>query len=220
MSGFIKHLQGLAGLEDNIGKKEAFQTSAEDSTEIIISNKSNSTVLLQLNIKPSNQTGVCKMNNETKQQMINFYNNQIKAHRMEIDKLTKQEETVKQSPMFGQALTLGDGESLLSNYGEACGRAYCTSDELNQGNIFTSKEAAELEGEKRKLRQLARLRMAQSWGEERPVWGEKWVWCLLGGQTEPVELSCFRTLHFRTKEHAQSFLDEVGSDGIHKILEL
>ena len=147
-----------------------------------------------------------------KQPKLEFYRNQIKAHTIEIDKLT---ETVKQAPMFGQALNLNEALEFIE-----VDKSFPCNDHLAQGNCFISREAAALEVEKRKLRQLARVRMAQSWGDKRPVWGSTWVWCLLGRHTEPVELSCFRTLHFRTQEHAQAFLDEVGPDGIQKILEL
>lgn len=150
-----------------------------------------------------------------KQPKLEFYRNQIKAHTIEIDKLTEKKETVEQSPMFGQALNLNEALELIK-----VDRSSPCNDLLAQGNCFISREAAALEVEKRKLRQLARVRMTESWREERPVWGEKWYWCLIGGHTGPIEHQYFRTLHFRTGEHAQAFLDEVGSDGIHKILEL
>lgn len=171
----------------------------------------------------ASQWSILKLNRKeqtTKQPMIDFYNNQIKAHRMEIDKLTEKKERVEQSPMFGQALTSNKAIYEITGVSiSLCISSLSCYDNIAQGNCFISKKAAELEVEKRKLRQLARLRMSESWGEERPVWGEKWAWCLVD-ERGPVERLCFRTLHFRTQAHAQAFLDEVGPDGIQKILEL
>lgn len=161
------------------------------------------------------------MNNETKQQMIDFHKSQIENHQAEIEKLTDQEEPAEQKPMFGQAFCLDDCNVCLGVNGDHYALHTKTLGTLNQGGYFISKEAAELEAEKRRLRQLARVRMAESWGDNRPDWScnKQIKYCICLGY-EIQDCSNFETLHFRTVDHAQSFLIEVGEDGIRKILEL
>ena len=164
------------------------------------------------------------MNKETKQQMIDFHRTQIESHQSEIEKLTVQEKPTEQKPMFGQALRPKDAKFEVNLAGGIVEVNEFIYEEkiLEQGNCFFSKESAELEAEKRRLRQLARVRMADSWDDDRPWETGFMPYCinLMGGQVKICAQSLFSPLHFPSYAEAKSFFDEVGKDGIRKILEL
>ena len=170
-----------------------------------------------------------KMNNnidkKTLGELIQFHQQQIAANQRQIDELRGQfepEPLPEVKPMFGQALRIENTKALLTHYGDACEYDLAVDGELEQGSCFISDEAAELEAEKRRLRQLARVRMADSWDDDRP-WEKGFMpYCinLMGGQVKICAQSLFSPLHFPSYAEAKSFFDEVGKDGIRKILEL
>lgn len=132
-----------------------------------------------------------------------------------------EEQLTEVKSMFGQALKLEDVNFMIYPTGKTGSADGGSERLLDQGTYFISKEAAEREAEKRRLRQLARVRMTESWGNERPDWEnaiqEKWV--ILSNCR--IEDSCeLDLLYFRLEEHAQAFVDEVGVDGIKLIWEL
>lgn len=154
-------------------------------------------------------------------EIIKFHEKQIAENQRRIDELRGYFEP--KPAMFGQALTQEDVKFFLFPDGGICGTTDKFKSCIDQGSYFISKEAAELESKKRRLRQLARVRMSESWGDERPDWEDCeqpkiGLYCsgqILGnGSLAPT------LLHFRTREHAEAFLEEVGVDGIKLIWEL
>ncbi len=64
--------------------------------------------------------------------------------------------------------------------------------------------------------------MAESWGDERPDWGDEYKikYCVTGACRVVSFSTIFHTLHFKESSHAQEFINEVGADDIRKILSL
>lgn len=153
--------------------------------------------------------------------MIEFHEQQIADNQRRIDELRGQfnhevlTEKSKPAPMFGQALRLEDAKAFLTAYDD-------DKNKLSQGLLFISQEAAELESEKRRLRQLARVRITESWGVERPWSCGFMPYCinLIGDEVKICAQSLFSPLHFSSYNDAESFIKEVGQDGISKILSL
>lgn len=166
--------------------------------------------------------GIGKMNmsKTALAEIIKFHEELIAENQRRIDELRGYYEP--KPAMFGQALRMSDPKWMLYGNGES-DYADVDSDEfLAQGTYFISQEAAELESKKRRLRQLARVRMVESWGDERPDWNngnqEKWA-VFANGDIDDIYITPY-LLHFRTLEHAEAFLEEVGAEGIKLIWEL
>ena len=170
-----------------------------------------------------------KMNNNIDKkslgELIQFHQQQIAANQRQIDELRGQfepEPLPEVKPMFGQALRIENTKALLTHYGVACEYDRAVYGVLEQGNCFISKEAAELEAEKRRLRQFARVRMAESWDDKMPREAGFLPYCinLMGGQVKICAQSLFSPLYFPSYAEAQSFFEEVGLCGIYNILSL
>lgn len=156
----------------------------------------------------------------TLDELIQFHEKQIADNQRRIDELRGYFEP--KPTMFGQAFDLKDAEAMLYGNGETTSADGTSREFLAQGEYFISQEAAELESEKRRLRQLARVRMAESWGDERPDWSDlsQNKWGIKHNGNILVYCKAYIPLHFHTQEHAESFLDEVGERGIQLIWEL
>lgn len=169
------------------------------------------------------------MSKETLNELIKLHENQIAENQRKIDELRGYAELPPNQdidPMFGQAFSLNDARKYLSTYGNV--RDIHNDEEvvLSQGNLFISKEAAELEAEKRKLRQCARIEIAKSWGDLRPDWDDcnQYKWVVYFDERNDLEwemaFNKFETLHFRTSEDAISFISLFGEEAIRNILSL
>lgn len=161
---------------------------------------------------------------KTLEELIQFHEQQIAANQRQIDELRGQfepEPLPEVKPMFGQAVKLEDAKVTLYGNGTVTGADGNSRRFLEQGAYFISKKAAKLEAEKRRLRQLARVRMAESWGDERPVCGDqdyfKWD---IRADGAIYRGNTMLLLNFRTEDHAKAFRDEVGAEGIKLIWEL
>lgn len=152
-----------------------------------------------------------------KEDIIKWHREQAKMHEFVIEQLTLSDETGKQEPMFGQALELKNANFVLSVTGGVFEDFNATISALERGSYFLSIEAAEKESERRRLRQLARIRMTESWQAEKPE--------CPGYIISPLGTICKSDingypLQFKTSQCAENFLIEVSEIGIRKIYEL
>lgn len=152
------------------------------------------------------------MNNidkNTLKKLVKNFERQVANTQRSIEDLRKQfnPKTVpkkeKSALMSDHALKVGDTKKCPSTY----------------GTVLGFDDDAEIEAEKRRLRKLAKVRVAESWGGCTPGIFDDNVKLMMGCE-KPQITDEFSPLCFLYMSDAESFLKEVGQDGIEKILSL
>jgi len=174
------------------------------------------------------------------EEMIKFFKEERAKLDQNIERLESQKkndvlENSEKTSMFGHAFEQEDAIYFLGLWGEllevnsleegyndslltTLDLSFCKGVMVSQGNCFSSSLAAKIESHKRRLRQLARVHMEQSWrglslneGDLRYTMDSN-SYIHTSRKTE--------LLQFSQKDHLEAFFDEVGHEGIRMMFEL